>query len=136
MKQTEADRRFALEFGNKLTPLYEREVKAMGALKSPADFAHCLGVSTGALQKYLRGQAMPSLRTVIKAYDEFGILIPYEGRNPSKIVQARGKKRATVPDIQMSLPLIIESPNSEISCELKKKAPGRFRIELQIKQAV
>lgn len=90
-----------------------------------------LGVDRGGLQRYLRTGAMPSFRTIVMAYREFGIAIPYAGADPLALVSSRGKKRRGTPELQMDLPLTIEAPQGEINVLIKKKSLQRIRLQLR-----
>lgn len=127
MKCTDEDRQFSAEFAKRLKPFYE---KAMKNGETEKAFARRLGVDRGGLQRYLRTGAMPSFRTIVLAFREFGILIPYANTDSTEIVSRRTKKRRMTSELQMDLPLTIEAPHGEISVEIKKKSPQRIRLQL------
>jgi transcriptional regulator with XRE-family HTH domain len=128
VKCTDEDRQFSAEFAKRLKPFYE---KAMKNGETEKAFARRLGVDRGGLQRYLRTGAMPSFRTIVLAFREFGILIPYANTNSTGIVSRRTKKRRMTSELQMDLPLTIEAPQGEISVEIKKKSPQRIRLQLR-----
>jgi len=127
VKCTDEDRQFSAEFAKRLKPFYE---KAMKNGETEKAFARRLGVDRGGLQRYLRTGAMPSFRTIVLAFREFGILIPYANTDSTEIVSRRTKKRRMTSELQMDLPLTIEAPHGEISVEIKKKSPQRIRLQL------
>ena len=93
------------------------------------EFARRLGVDRGGLQRYLRTSAMPSFRTIVLAYREFGITIPYDGTESGVLVLVRGKRRRKASELQMVLPLTIEATQGEIV--IKRKSPQRIRLQLR-----
>src|SRR5216684_319633 len=111
MKRTEEDQQFGAEFAKRLQVFYER---AIGAGETEKAFARRLGVDRGGLQRYLKKHAAPSLRTVVLAYREFGISIPYAGVDTAPFVSRKGKRRG-ISELQMDLPLTIEAPQGEIN---------------------
>ena len=128
MKRTDEDQQFGTEFAKRLRPFYER---ALAAGKTEKEFARRLGVDRGGLQRYLRRSAMPSFRTIVLAYREFGILIPYASTDSARLVSGKGKRRRKSSELQMDLPLTIEAPQGEISVVIKRKSPQRIRLQLR-----
>jgi transcriptional regulator with XRE-family HTH domain len=128
MKRTDEDQQFGAEFAKRLRPFYER---ALADGKTEKEFARRLGVDRGGLQRYLRTSAMPSFRTIVLAYREFGIAIPYAGTESVPLVSGRGKRRRKTSELQMDLPLTIEAPQGEISVVIKRKSPQRIRLQLR-----
>lgn len=133
MKRTEEDRIYGEEFASRLKPHYER---ALERNQTADDFARRLGVKRGALQRYLLKSATPSLRSVVFAYREFGIAIPYDGIDVNAVAGKRARRRRTPSEMQMKLPLTIEASEGEISVVIKKKAPQRYRLQLEIRKTV
>jgi transcriptional regulator with XRE-family HTH domain len=131
MKRTEEDRVFGTEFAKRLRPFYE---KALAAGETEKQFAERLGVDRGGLHRYLLKNAMPGLRTVVLAFREFGIAIPYSGVETQSLVSRRGKRRKGVSQLQMDLPLTIEAPHGEIDIVVKKKTAQRFRLQLRVRK--
>jgi transcriptional regulator with XRE-family HTH domain len=127
MKRTDEDQQFGAEFAKRLRPFYER---ALADGQTEKEFALRLGVDRGGLQRYLRTGAMPSFRTIVLAYREFGIAIPYAGTEPGRLTSGRAKRRKTS-ELQMDLPLTIEAPHGEISVVIKRKSPQRIRLQLR-----
>jgi transcriptional regulator with XRE-family HTH domain len=127
MKRTDEDQQFGAEFARRLRPFYER---ALAEGQTEKEFARRLGVDRGGLQRYLRTSAMPSFRTIVLAYREFEIAIPYAGTEPRRLISGRAKRRKTS-ELQMDLPLTIESPHGEISVVIKRKSPQRIRLQLR-----
>lgn len=128
MKRTEDDKQFGAEFAKRLRPFYE---KALAEGQTERGFATRLGVDRGGLQRYLRTSAMPGFRTIVLAYREFGIVIPYAGTEPRPLVSGRGKRRRQASGLQMTLPLTIETHEGEINVIIKKKGPQRIRLQLR-----
>ncbi len=128
MKRTEEDRQFGAEFARRLRPFYE---KALADGQTEREFARRLGVDRGGLQRYLRTSAMPSFRTIVLAYREFGIAIPYASTDSASLVSGRGKRRRKTSVLQMDLPLTIEAPQGEINVLIKRRSPQRIRLQLR-----
>jgi len=128
MKRTEEDEQFGAEFAERLKPFYE---KAIAEGQTEKAFARRLGVDRGGLQRYLRTGAMPSFRTIVLAYREFGIAIPYARTEPVPLLSGRGKRRRRVSELQMDLPLTIEAPQGEINVVIKRRSPQRVRLQLR-----
>src|SRR5712672_1181730 len=76
MKQTPEDLRFAGDFAEALRPHVDIERSRGHALREIAEW---LGVTEPALKKYLGGRTTPCLRTVVLAYDRYGVSVPYSG---------------------------------------------------------
>jgi transcriptional regulator with XRE-family HTH domain len=128
MKRTDEDQQFGAEFAKRLRPFYD---KALAEGQTEKTFARRLGVDRGGLQRYLRTGAMPSFRTIVLAYREFGITIPYAGTGSEALVSGRAKRRRRTSDLQMDLPLTIEAPHGEINVVIKRKSPQRIRLQLR-----
>ena len=128
MKRTDEDRQFGAEFAKRLKPLYD---KAVANGETEKHFARRLGIDRGGLQRYLRTGAMPSFRTIVLAYREFGIAIPYAGFDPLRLISGRARRSRKTSDLQMDLPLTIEAPQGEISVVIKKRSPQRIRLQLK-----
>jgi transcriptional regulator with XRE-family HTH domain len=128
MKRTDEDQQFGAEFAKRLRPFYDR---ALANGQTEKEFARRLGVDRGGLQRYLRTSAMPSFRTIVLAYREFGIAIPYASTESGPLVSGRGKRRRKTSALQMDLPLTIEALQGEIDIVVKKKSPQRIRLQLR-----
>jgi transcriptional regulator with XRE-family HTH domain len=128
MKRTDEDQQFGAEFAKRLKPCYDQ---AIADGQTEREFARRLGVDRGGLQRYLKTRAMPSFRTIVMAYREFGIAIPYAGTSSVPLVSGRAKRRRNHSDFQMALPLTIETPQGEISVVIKRKTPQRIRLQLR-----
>lgn len=128
MKRTDEDQQFGAEFAKRLRPFYER---ALADGQTEKEFARRLGVDRGGLQRYLRTSAMPSFRTIVLAYRELGIVIPYANTEPVPLVSVRGRRRRKTSELQMDLPLTIEAPQGEIDVVIKRKSPQRIRLQLR-----
>jgi transcriptional regulator with XRE-family HTH domain len=128
MKRTQEDEQYGAEFAKRLRSFYD---KALAAGQTEKEFANRLGVDRGGLQRYLKTNAMPSFRTVVLAYREFRIAIPYASTESVRLVSGKGKRRRTTSALQMDLPLTIEALQGEIDIVVKKKSPQRIRLQLR-----
>jgi len=131
MKRTDEDRQFGVEFAKRLRPLYEN---ALANGQTEKEFARRLGVDRGGLQRYLRENAMPSFGTIVLAYREFGIAIPYAGLDSVTLVSAKGRRQRKTSALQMDLPLTIEAPQGEINVLIKRQSPQRIRLQLRARK--
>jgi transcriptional regulator with XRE-family HTH domain len=131
MKRTEEDQQFGAEFAKRLKPIYE---KALAEGQTEKAFAKRLGVDRGGLHRYLQKHAMPSHRTVVLAYREFGITIPYAGVGTQALISRRTRKSLPSSALQMDLPLTIEAPQGEISVVVKRKTAQRYRLQLHVRK--
>jgi transcriptional regulator with XRE-family HTH domain len=129
MKRTYDDQQFGAEFAKRLMPFYE---KALAGGQTEKDFARLLGVDRGGLQRYLKISAMPSFRTIVLAYREFGIAIPYASTESVPLISRKGKRRWKGSELQIDLPLTIEAPQGEINIIIKRKSPQRIRLQLRV----
>jgi len=127
MKRTDEDKTFGGEFAKRLSPFYK---KALESGQTEKEFAKRLGVGRGGLQRYLTKHAMPSFQTIVRAYREFGIVIPYAGTETGLLVRGKGRRRKA-PELQMDLPLTIEAPLGEIDLVALRKTPQRIRFQLR-----
>jgi transcriptional regulator with XRE-family HTH domain len=130
MKQTPEDLRFAEDFADALRPHIANERKGGLALKHIAEE---LGVTEPALKKYLSGRTTPCLRTVVLAYDRYGVAVPYSGISfagggPRK----RPGRKQSSPLQQLLLPFNIQTPSSEDRLALKLLPTGVGRYQLQV----
>jgi transcriptional regulator with XRE-family HTH domain len=132
VKRTAEDQQFGEEFARRLRPFYDR---AMAKGETEKRFAQRLGVDRGGLQRYLMKNATPSVRTLVHAYREFGIVIPYAAVITTPLVSAKGRRRVYAADLQMTLPLTIDAPEGEIDVKVQKKSPQRYRLQLRVRRA-
>lgn len=130
-KRTSDDEQFGQEFARQLRPHYDRKIAAGETEKA---FAARIGVDRGGLQRYLTKHAMPSFRTIVLAYRQFGILLPYAGIDTLPLISKIRKKHRRPSELQMDLPLTIEAPDGEIDVVVKKKSSQRYRLQLHIKK--
>jgi transcriptional regulator with XRE-family HTH domain len=128
MKRTDEDQQFGAEFAKRLRPFYK---KALAEGQTEKQFARRLGIDRGGLQRYLRTSAMPSFRTIVLAYREFRIAIPYANTESGALISGRSRRRRKTSDLQMDLPLTIETSQGEISVVIKRKSPQRIRLQLR-----
>lgn len=132
LKRTLEDEAFGREFALQLTPFYEA---AIASGQTEKQFAVRLGVDRGGLQRYLKKHATPSVRTIVCAYREFGIAIPYAGLPTTPFLRkSKRSKRLEAANLQMRLPLTIEAPEGEIDVRISKKSNQRYRLQLSVKK--
>lgn len=74
---------------------------------------------------------MPSFRTIVLAYRQFGITIPYANIESTRLVAARSRTRGEATGLQMDLPLTIEAPQGAISVVIKKETAQRVRLQVR-----
>jgi hypothetical protein len=128
MKQTPEDLRFAGDFAEALRPHIDGERRKGHALKAIAEW---LGVTEPALKKYLSGRTTPCLRTVVLAYDRYGVSVPYSGVSFAGARKKRGRKESD-PLQQLFLPFEIQTPGSDDRLALKLLPTGTRRYQLQV----
>ena len=128
MKQTPEDLRFAGDFAEALRPHIDSERKKGHALRVIAEW---LGVTEPALKKYLSGRTTPCLRTVVLAYDRYGVAVPYSGVS---FVGGARKRRVNQsrPLQQLFLPFEIHTPSSDDRLALRLLPTGVRRYQLQV----
>ncbi len=130
MKQTPEDLRFAGDFAEALRPHVDGDRKKGHALKAIAEW---LGVTEPGLKKYLSGRTTPCLRTVVLAYDRYGVSVPYSGVSfAGGGTRKRRGKRQSNPLQQLFLPFEIQTPSSDDRLALKLFPTGARRYQLQV----
>lgn len=130
MKQTADDLRFAGDFAQELFPHVSAERSKGRSLKQ---IASDLGITEPALKKCLTGRNTPSLRTVVLAFERYGISIPYSGIafiGSDMGMRKRRKKSASLS--QLLLPFEIETPGPNDRLNLKLLPTGARRYQLQV----
>ena len=132
MKRTPEDASFAAEFGRELSAKYSA-AKVGGV--TDAVFAESIGVVRAQLDRYLRGEAMPSVRTVALAHKEYGITVPYGGRHISKAFTGRRRREAQASIDQLEFPFTImaEGPG-KFDVKLQPVSARKFNLQLTIKK--
>ncbi len=133
MKKTEADRRFAKKFAEKLLRHVTVE-RNRG--KSLAAIAAGLGVTGAGLQKQLSG-GTPSIRTIALAYALYGVSVRYEEIEMTKAISSRGKRkgdRRSTDNRQLFLPFEITTPvpAKDMILKLVPRGVRRYRLQLTI----
>ena len=130
MKQTPEDLRFAGDFAEALRPHIAEDKKKGRSLRQ---IAERLGVTEPALKKYLSGRTTPCLRTVVLAYDRYGLSVPYSGVTFMGVgtKRKRGRKRSNQLQ-QLFLPFEIQTPSSDDRLGLKLLPTGTRRYQLQV----
>jgi transcriptional regulator with XRE-family HTH domain len=131
MKQTGEDRSFATRFAEALQPHVTRE-RNKG--KSLVQIAAGLGVTASGLQKQLNG-GTPSIRTIALAHGLYGVSVPYEGIEISRVVSAKGKgKQKKRLERQLFLPFEITAPapSKDLVLKLVPQGVRRYRLQLTV----
>jgi transcriptional regulator with XRE-family HTH domain len=132
MKRTPEDTTFAFEFGRELKARYD-SAKRQGL--SDEDFAKSIGVVRAQLDRYLRGEAVPGIRTVALAYRKYGIATPY-GQTPAAAPLTGRKRRRKGTDNQLELPFTVWAEGPGIAeLKLKPVSARKFALLLTIKRA-
>lgn len=131
MKQTPEDLRFAGDFADALRPHIALE---QGEGRSLKQIAEGLGVTEPALKKSLGGKTTPCLRTVVLAFDKYGVSVPYSGVSFTGSVRGKSKRRQKQgsPLRQLFLPFEIQAPRAEDRLALKLLPTGISRYQLQV----
>ena len=130
MKRTPDDSLFASAFGRELRLKYT-DAKRSGV--TDATFAESIGVKRAQLDKYLRGEAVPGIRTLALVKRKYGIAIPYDGVD---VLKRRSKpNRAAIAD-QLELPFVIwaEGPG-QFDLRLRPVSARKFALDLVVKKA-
>ena len=131
MKRTPEDTTFAAHFGREIRTKYE-EAKQGG--KTDAEFAASIGVARAQLDKYLRGEAVPAIRTIALARRIYGIAVPYGDTDVSHPRKARRRQKA-VPD-QLELPFTIWAEGAgQFDLKLQPVSTRRFALSLIVRKS-
>ena len=132
MKRTPEDAAFAVEFGCELHLKYS-EAKDRGVTDDA--FAKSIGVVRAQLDKYLRGEDMPSVRTVALAHEAHGISVPYRGVPVSNTLTGPRRRKARSHTDQLELPFTIwaEGPG-KFDVKLRPVSARKFSLQLTIKR--
>ena len=131
MKRTEADRSFAARFADALQPHVTNE-RNQG--KSLARIAAHLGVTAAGLQKQLGG-GTPSIRTIALAHALYGVAVPYDAIDISKVLSAKGKsKKARTEGRQLVLPfeITVPAPSKDLTLKLLPQGVRRYRLQVTV----
>ena len=132
MKRTPQDDAFVADFSEELANKYSaakrREV-------TDQEFAESIGVARAQLDKYLRGDAMPSVRTVALALREHGIAVPYDQVPMHHLLERRKRTKKNHSLGQMLLPfrILSEGPES-IGVSFKPVSTRNFEVHLTVKK--
>lgn len=134
MKRTTEDDFYAERFGERLEEVYEA-AKNKGV--SDQKFAESIGVERPQLRKYLRGEAVPSVRTVALARRHHGIGVSYDNIEVSEMLGKRRRKRRSVARaMQLRLPFSVQAGDpTKVEVELKSLRPRRYELRIKMKQA-
>ncbi len=100
-----------------------------------ADFAAKLDVSRPGLKRYLNGEIMPGVRTVVLAKVNLGIAVRYGAFDTGQI-SSRAKRNNKSPEAQLLLPFAIGALKQEnVEVELSEKKPNRISLNVRIRFA-
>jgi hypothetical protein len=132
MKRTPQDDIFVAVFSEELAKKYSA---AKRKAVTDQEFADSIGVARAQSDKYLRGVAMPSVRTVALALREHGIAVPYD-RIAVNHLLGRRKRTKKTPDLdQMILPfrILSEGPES-VGVRFKPVSTRNFELHLTVRK--
>jgi transcriptional regulator with XRE-family HTH domain len=134
MKRTREDDAFIAEFVPKLKRAYE-SAKARGI--SDQKFAESIGVERAQLDRYLDQQSMPSVRTVILAYEKYHIAVPYRRISLRRALPKKARKETSDTFKQIVLPFTIETEKAtaRVDVKLRPISARKFALELTIAKA-
>jgi len=131
VKRTPEDDAFAAAFGALLEEAYQDS-----KFKKVTDqaFAESIGVERPQLRKYLRGDAVPSVRTIALAQRKYGINVPYENVQVAKALGNRPARRRSLPHpVQLRLPFSVEINDSgKVEVELKSLKPRKYELRIRV----
>jgi transcriptional regulator with XRE-family HTH domain len=131
MKRTSEDDAFAADFGRVLNLKYA-EAKRAGT--TDQNFAESIGVERAQLDKYLRGEAVPSIRTVALAFREHNISVAYRGIKTNRAISGKPNSRRAPSQTQLLLPFSIRSEGTEnIEVKFRPLGTRNFQLELTIR---
>ena len=130
MKRTPEDTAFAAEFGRELKSKYD-EAKKRNVTDD--EFAKSVGVVRAQLDRYLRGEAVPGVRTVALAHREYGIAFSYGGTSMTEALA--GRRKASISD-QLELPFTLwaEGPG-KFNLKIQPVSARKFALRLTIRKA-
>jgi transcriptional regulator with XRE-family HTH domain len=132
MKRTPEDDSFAIDFGRELTVKYSR-AKRRGVTDQV--FAASIGVARAQLDKYLRGEAVPSVRTVALALRKHAVAVPYDKIPLQSSLDRKKRPKRTIETGQLLLPFTILSEGPEkIGVRFKPVSSRNFEVHLLVKK--
>jgi transcriptional regulator with XRE-family HTH domain len=134
LKRTTEDDFYAERFGERLEEVYE-VAKKKGV--SDQKFAQSIGVERPQLRKYLRGEAVPSVRTIALAQRHYGIGVSYDNIEVSQMLgRTRRRRKPGVPTMQLRLPFSLQFGDpTKVEVELKSLRPRKYELRIKMKQA-
>ena len=133
MKRTPEDTAFAAEFGRELKAKYDEAKKRA---VTDAAFAKSVGVVRAQLDRYLRGEAVPGIRTVALAHREYGIALSYGGTSMPEVLAGRRRRRKELIPDQLELPFTLwaEGPG-KFNLKIQPVSARKFALRLTIRKA-
>jgi hypothetical protein len=127
-KHQKEDLRFIKNFARQLKTHYEK-AKKQGLTDEV--FADSLDVSRQALQDYLDGKAMPTIRALALAVHHYKIEVGYEGTD----FKAACPQQLVLPsDEQLSFPFLLVSPDPRLALRIGPATENTVTLGLYIKR--
>jgi len=130
MKRTQEDTEFAALFGRELKAKYDA---AKRGDMTDAEFADSIGVVRAQLDKYLRGEAVPGIRSIALAKQRYGIDVPYDGIFVSKSAKKRGRNEPTTDQLELPFVIWAEGPG-QYDLKLRPVSARKFALDVVIKR--
>lgn len=130
-KHEQEDRKFIKDFARQLKAHYK---KAKLSQVSDEAFAESLDVTRPALQGFLDGKAMPTIRALALAVDRYGLELGYEGTEFR--ASRRGELMPAANYRQLSLPLLFVSPDPRVALKVRAETGSTVTLGLSIRKAV
>jgi transcriptional regulator with XRE-family HTH domain len=127
-----AEAEFAARFADELRPIYLRAKRE----RKLNDLAKALGVSAPALEKYVQGNTMPGLNTIVLARRQLDIVVPFDGFDLAKLVSIR-KSKQKMQSPQLELPFAIRALGpGKLDLKIRPQGTNRFQLELTFEKRV
>ena len=133
-KRTDDDDAYVVEFAAALKREYGKKKKT--GMTDQA-FAESIGVERPQLDRYLAGESMPSVRTVVFAYRKYKIAIPYNRVSLQGALPEKTGKKKPEPLAQMVLPFTIqaEKATARVDLKLDSVSARKFALRLIVSRA-
>jgi transcriptional regulator with XRE-family HTH domain len=133
-KRTADDDAFVVSFASELRREYGK-AKRNGV--SDQAFAESIGVERPQLNRYLDGESMPSVRTVVLAYQEYAIAIPYRRVSLQRALPKKGRRKEQDRLAQLVLPFTIQTERAaaRVGLKLSPVSARRFELRLTVEEA-
>lgn len=129
MKRTSEDDAYALKFSIALRGVYDSK-KREGI--TDEQFAQSIGVARAQLDRYLRGDAVPSVRTVALCLREHGVAVAYAGIDITEGVRKGVGSPRRSSTRQLILPLKIQNEGpSELKVKLRPVSRRSYELQFE-----